>query len=470
MCAHNMVRSGGLRRNLGIPNPTAYSKLACWIALHWERLQPSINASPFSLTKPVDNDPDRAISPAHSLDERTTRRIELRANARFVLQADVNRFYPSIYTHAIPWAVHGKNAVKAAMADETLNMLWADELDALVRGQNENQTLGIPIGPECSLVLAELLLGNIDAELARQFPDLRGIRYIDDYEFAFYERAAAEKVANSLQALLSNFELAFNASKTRIVELPDTIEPLWTSRLRTFVFRDAGIKGQRHDLTSYFDTTFDFTSKEPSAGILKYAIPRLYNIDVHEENWSLCENLLAHCVLVEPACLQQVTSQLVRYKGMRRTINTTLWHECLNRIVSERLPLGQASEPAWAMWLMKILGIKLNEASEKAVALCEDSVAALMGLGLAAEGLAKASALASLNIFAEPPELLGPQWMLCYEGTHRGWLKVPSGADTMVADPRFSFLHDKGVSFFDIDMPPPAPRRHGALVAGVGGY
>jgi hypothetical protein len=454
---------------MGIPNPVAYAKLANWITCHWADLAPYSGASAFSLSKPVDTKPERAISSEHSLDERTTRRIELRANARFVLHADINRFYPSIYTHAIPWAVHEKSKVKAAMAAKDEKSLWANTLDVLVRGQNENQTLGIPIGPDCSLLLAEVLLGSIDAELIRQFPSLRGIRYVDDYEFVFHDRSEAERVVNVLQSLLSNFELALNATKTRIIELPDVVEPLWISRLRTYVFRDAGIKGQRSDLTAFFDTAFDYVRKEPNEGILKYTVARLNAIDVHGDNWGLFENLLAHCALTEPACLPQVVEQIVHYKAQGQTINSSLWSDCLNRIVSERLPLGQASEASWAMWLMKILGIPLSTEAEAAVAGCEDSIAALMGLGLASVGLANLASLSALNSFAEPTELLGPQWLLCYEGCHKGWISAPSGADTMAADERFNFLHKKGVSFFDIAVAPPFPRRYQGSGGGAGG-
>lgn len=77
MCVHNMVRSGGLRRNLGIPNPVAHTKLAHWIIGHWADLSSIITMSPFSLSKPVDTRPERAIASEHSLDERTTRRLLL---------------------------------------------------------------------------------------------------------------------------------------------------------------------------------------------------------------------------------------------------------------------------------------------------------------------------------------------------------------------------------------------------------
>lgn len=473
LCVHNMVRTGGLRRHLGIPNPIHYFRLAQYVVDHWSDVQTCATRSSFSLTKPIGTDPGRAVSAEYNLDVRTLKRVELRSRAKFILRTDVNRFYPSVYTHSIPWAIHGKMNVKAAMATRTLSRnpaFWSDELDTHVRSLNTNQTMGIPIGPDCSLIVAEVVLGAVDAELMNRLPNLRGIRFIDDYEFAANQRSEAETTASVLQSILSQYELALNPAKTRIIELPDTLEPLWTSRLRTFLFRFGGVRGQRSDLTAYFDSVVDFAKKEPDEGILKYAIARLNGVEIEDDNWPVFESILCHCASVEPACLPQVCEQVAHYRGKELPVDSGLWMECLNRIVSERLSLGQASEAAWAMWLMKLLAINLAATAAKAVDDCEDSPAALMGLGLASSGLAPACSFPRLRSFAEPDELFGPQWLLCYEGNHQGWLTPPSGRAALSSNPQFNYLDQSSVSFFNIAATPPAPRRTtGGTGGGVGG-
>jgi hypothetical protein len=327
--------------------------------------------------------------------------------------------------------------------------------------------MGLPIGPDTSLLISEIVLGAVDEELAKQLPGLRGLRFIDDYEFAVSQRSEAERIVSVLQSILSHYELALNPSKTRIIELPDTVEPLWTSRLRTFLFRDAGITGQKNDLTAYFDLAFTLAKAEPDEGILKYAIPRLNSVVIAKANWPILQSLLAQCASVEPACLPQVCEQIVYYNSLTYPMDVVLWGDCLNQIVAERLPLGQASEAVWAMWLMKHLGVQMIGAAEQAVDNCEDSAAALMGLGLASVGLAKFAPV-RLNAFAEPNELFGRQWLLCYEGVKQGWIKPASGANTLAVHQQFDFLNNNGVSFFNIGAAPAAPRRT-ALAYGVGG-
>ncbi len=467
LCVHNMVRSAGLRRNLGIPNPVPYSRLCEFVVVRWADLQTNANRSPFSLTKPVDTKVERAISGQFDLDARTLKRVELRSRARMILRTDINRFYPSVYTHSVPWAIHGKSAVKQAKVAKNLGALWSDALDTLSRNLNDQQTMGLPIGPDSSLLISEIVLGAVDAELANQIQGLRGLRFIDDYEFALSQRSEAERIVSVLQSILSHYELALNPSKTRVIELPDTVEPLWTSRLRTFHFRNAGITGQRNDLTAYFDLVFTLAKAEPDEGIFKYAIPRLNSVVFAEANWPILQSLLAQCVSVEPACLPQVCEQIIYYQSLNHQIDKVLWADCLNQIVVERLPLGQASEAVWAMWLMKQLGVQMVAASEQAVDNCEDSAAALMGLGLTSVGLAKLTP-ARLNSFAEPTELFGRQWLLCYEGVKRGWIKPASGVNTLATHQQFDFLNNNGVSFFNIEAAPTVPRRVG-LAYGAGG-
>lgn len=471
-CNHNLVRTGGLRRHLGIPNPVHFYRLASHVVTNWTALHTCAHLSPFSLSKPVDSKPDRAISPEHDLNVGTLRRAELRSRARFILKADISRFFPSIYTHSIPWAIMGKVAAKTAHASGTLRGTWQDSIDVHSQRLNNNQTIGIPIGPDTSRLLAEVILGLIDHELVAKFKRLKGLRFIDDYEIATATRSEAEEISSHLQHLLSQYELAFNPTKTRIVELPVELEHLWTSRIRVFVFRVAGVTGQKNDLTAYFDMVFDLFRHFPEEGLLKYAIARLNGVDINQTNWPLLEHIYNQCLLADPACIPQICDQVTHYMNEQYPMNRSLWLDTLNRIVYEQLPLGHASEAAWAMWLMKIINIKLHAKSAKVVGACEDSIAGLMGLGLAAIGLADAAHLSGLHRYSAPAGLFEDQWLLCYQGNLMRWLGPAGRRSNLSTKPGFSHLETHNVSFFDINVTSPQPVRTasgGPYIGGGGG-
>lgn len=456
---HNLIRTGGLRRNLSIPNPKHFFLLADHIVKYWMNFIDFTEKSPFSLSKPIASKKNRAISPLHELSNRPDFRAKFRATNRFLLKADISRFFPSIYTHSIPWAVMGKTVAKSQFSSGILKETWSDLTDKYSRSLFKNQTIGIPIGPDTSHLIAEVILTRIDIELSDKFNKIDGLRYIDDYEFSFATRSQAEDVLSYFQHLLNDFELALNSNKTKILDLPEPLEQPWTSKIRTFEFRNVNATGQKNDLIAYFNMVFDFFKRYPDEWLLKYAISRLKSEKIEKENLILFENLMIHCILIDPACIPQVCEQILNYKESF-SINREFWSECLNRIVSERVPLGQSSEAAWAMWLMKLLDIKLEEKSAKAVGDTEDSVVGLMGLGLASIGLATSAHLSGLDRFSNKDKLFENQWLLCYQGNLMEMLGAESSRKNLFSDPAFAYMEKKNVSFFDIKIPLTSPTKN----------
>ena len=122
---HNLARSGTLRRRLGIPNPVTHTALADSIAANWPMLDAHMRASPFSRSAPVPGQPPgRALIWSHDLGARPSLRAETRAAARYILQADISRFYHSIYTHSVPWALHTKPTAKDDRTLRSLATCW----------------------------------------------------------------------------------------------------------------------------------------------------------------------------------------------------------------------------------------------------------------------------------------------------------------------------------------------------------
>jgi hypothetical protein len=115
---------------------------------------------------------------------------------------------------------------------------------------------------------------------------------------------------------------------------------------------------------------------------------------------------------------------------------------------------------------MKHLGIVLSTEVSEAVDACEDSPVALMALSMAHNGLGNPTWFNRLPTFAEPSELFGRHWLLCYESNRQGWLAPPSGGDPLGAQPQFDFLRTQNVSFFNTNATPQIIPRH---IAGAGG-
>ena len=226
-----------------------------FVQQHWQTLLRYTRQSSLSQTTPVNRPVGRALQRARMPGELVPLQARSRSANRYLLQTDIARFYPSIYTHSIPWAMYGK-----AYAKRNRRGNIGNDLDALVRNAQSQQTSGTPIGPDTSLLIAELVLSATDQEFVSRLGQVSGFRSMDDYELCFASRAEAEEALAALEEVLSHYEFSPNPAKTRIVDLPQPIQARWVGELSTYRFR-RGQVAQGTDILRFFDRAF-LASKE----------------------------------------------------------------------------------------------------------------------------------------------------------------------------------------------------------------
>jgi hypothetical protein len=285
----NLARVGILRRELGIPNPISYFRLAREITDNWPGLAAHCSKSKIALTTPrFLMTSDRAIEGQRRLSELPMFRAKSRTSGRYLLTADIARCYPSIYTHAIPWALHGKSVAKKKFHSKKL---LGNRLDIATRNCQDRQTVGVPIGPDASFLLSEVVLSAVDKALPRRL-FTNGYRYIDDYEFSFSVRADAERALGELQQGLSIYELDLNGLKTSIKELPEPTDKLWATELRLFDLEAPNDRTAEYKLMRFFDRAFELAREDRNDYVLNYAIARLGTLTFNKRPWRVLQNLL----------------------------------------------------------------------------------------------------------------------------------------------------------------------------------
>ena len=149
---HSVSKRKHLRRLLSVPNPLHQYLLAKEIATHWSELHDFCASSPLALSVPIVTT-EMAVSGKEELSEQPFRRAERSIGSRYLLKTDLARFYPSVYTHSIPWALHGKDAARK----DSTHKLLGNRLDLWMRETQDKQTGGIPIGPDTSFVVGEVI-------------------------------------------------------------------------------------------------------------------------------------------------------------------------------------------------------------------------------------------------------------------------------------------------------------------------
>jgi hypothetical protein len=174
----SLARAGGVRRATEIPNPLAQWATAELCSSNWRKLQSITAKSPLSLSRPVRKRAGRALTYICEPSRKPEVAISRMPGGTVTLQTDISQFYPSIYTHAVDWAIRGKTTAKRARRVKTLGT----ELDARLRESRSGQTVGLSIGPDTSWLVSEVLLARVDEALCREHQSLsrRAFRFVDD--------------------------------------------------------------------------------------------------------------------------------------------------------------------------------------------------------------------------------------------------------------------------------------------------
>lgn len=382
LCEHSLARSGGLRRRLGIPNPILYFALCEEIEKNWTEIKRLIDLSRLSVSKPqIVNGSSRSVVGEHRRGDLIEKRADARAASRFILKTDISEFYHSVYTHSIAWAVHNKTFAKTSEGRK--DKYFGNLLDKWIRNSQDQQTLGIPVGPDTSYIIAELILSQIDVALSTRLPNLRGFRFYDDYEFSFTTRVEAEEALETLQACLQEYELRLNPRKTKIDQLPQPADLEWVTPIRSYEFRT--LEGQqRTHIARYFEEVFRLFNESEPESIVPYAVSRLEGTDLEIEasNWPLLQNYLCQCMLADPSSMPYCFRQLLRMTQTndQLKLDSNLLSRIMNLIIASHAKLGHSSEVAWAIWACLAFDLSVDRDQSALISDMEDSIVALLAL------------------------------------------------------------------------------------------
>jgi hypothetical protein len=440
---HSVPKRKHLRRILSIPNPLHQSALCCETVDHWRELYAKCKESRLSLTCPKASK-IRALQFEHDRQSETQERARRSVASRYVLRTDLARFYPSIYTHSIGWAVHGKTEARA----DTANAFFGNRLDLWTRETQDRQTGGIPIGPDTSYLLAEVIASRLDLVLQTEIgPNLRGTRYVDDYNLYFDNLSEAEKALAVLHGAARQFELEINDLKTRIMEVPEPLEPSWKTQLRGMELRE---HTSPTALKALFDRASELAKEHPQDSVLTYVAKMLLTAEINPEHWELCEVLLLRSTVGEPGLMASLLKIYEKYDASP----SIMLQRTLESLCKYHSPLHQGNEIAWSLWTARALGMTLPDEVAKAVRTVDDDIVALIALDMMALGLMPHVETPVWDAHMNLGGLYSEHWLLAYEAFEQGWRRPAGGADYIAADPYgcFPILRRHKVRFYDPEI------------------
>ena len=276
--SYENIRNNNIPRNIGIPTPMGHELLCKCLSDNWDKIvdyfkvktsnQPRI-ISRIHIRKMQDTD---ALFKMNYKNWRLdgTPEPDIYMGKKYMVHADISKCYPSIYTHAIPWALVGKTEAKNHVHDEHL---WYNQIDHFAQYSKNGETHGLLIGPHTSNILSEIILCAIDEKLIKKYHYY--IRNIDDYICYTDSREEAEQFIRDLNRELREFDLLMNHKKTEILELPLCVVETWIHKIQnqTSMLQRNKDYVDYKEVQAYIDFTIRLLNKnDDNQSILYYAI------------------------------------------------------------------------------------------------------------------------------------------------------------------------------------------------------
>ena len=451
-----LARHNQIRRILGILNPMSYFLVTCVFCAYKDVILDKAK-SDFSLSSPVkekDIYPNaRAYTQKVDWQDSDVIKLENRAGKLILLQTDISRFYPSIYTHIIPWIVEGK--VEAKKSRNNIQKL-GNMLDKVFEWAQDGQTFGLPIGPDVTFIIAEMILAHIDilvneALNKNNCEGVRWIRRVDDCEFACDTKEQANKVLAIVQSILNNFELELNNHKTQISNLPQSII---SEEIEDICEHEISSNEQnRKKILNYFNVVFNAFKKNNTKGVLKYAVKSIKQDDLKGNNKNLFISFICQCIVLEEGVSESALVKIANLlkENLLDNKEKEIIKSSLYNVISNHSEQKHTSEVVWALWGLLLLEEQIQDNILNLLCNMEDCFVYLMLLDFASKDLIdKEKIEKSVIKFLQKDKeyFIGKNWLLLYEIIKKEWINPEKYQQYIESDKFFKFLYDNDVSFY----------------------
>ena len=418
-CLYNASKRGGQRRAFSLPHPLFLREQAIFLRKHWAHIAGIFDAASGSVSRPIiDEAGPRHIrmTPHQALPRLQLQRL---SRYRYCLVTDVSRFYHSVYTHALPWAINGKAEAKADKSNDSLSV-FGNRLDFALRQSQLGQTVGIAVGPDTCKIVAEILMSAVD----KRFIELSGstppayLRHVDDYWVGGHSVEACEKHLQNLRLALRNYELDINEAKTRILPTQQVFRQSWSSGFERDI-RDAlrhGVERRGSDTVSVVGNVIEQAARDGDDGIIKRAIRVIDEQRLWAADWELLEHFLVQCAVQFSHSFDYVARVVAWRLRTGQTVDNRLWTEVAYDVAMRSARLGHDSEVIWGIYLLKELNQRLTKPLSDAVIANNSALVTSLLAHFPVHRLANDRRLiAALRETVDGDPYAGPHWPLALE-------------------------------------------------------
>ncbi len=441
------------RRRFAIPNPYHFCKTADVIVRREVEIRTVFEKSQHSLRSPIEKKPkdDEAYAVRSSSAAETREAVEkLYQNNRFEIMLDISSFFDSVYTHSIPWAIHG---IKISKKNNSSNLV-GNELDLCMQALNYKQTNGILIGNDLSRIISEIILCTVDAQIEKKFPDVAFCRFVDDYYLYTTNGAEVQQIIAFIRSALATYQLNLNESKVQVNESPFQYGKPW------YVDMQQAVKLRSNDFLSWLINEYNKT-KDPA--LLKYGMKVIDARRFSPQNrWQTMQSRIMNLWVRYPFLADRILPLLWNNKTQ---IKKTILKTAVNSVIDQSIMLKQDLELIWAVWFIKVFDIQMAQQTAVKILRSGNDLAIIIMLDiLHSRGLDKKPNIqkelkmlcqelkdSDLDDDGNPGKLpYSERWLLSYEAEREKIFEcIGETFDILGKEPFFMKLLRRNIKFYD---------------------
>ena len=349
---------------MGIPNPFCYELLCRCIRDNWEALKTFFYKRTKGQVHKVSRLHIRTMNDTKALFKMNYKSLSERCNpvvpkiisdagfsARYMVETDIAKCFPSIYSHALVWALKDKKWAKEHKDDTSS---WQMKLDTFTRNVKYGETNGLLIGPHASNLLSELILTRVDESLAQEY---KYLRHIDDYNCYVETYEEAERFIVEQRKALKEYGLSLNESKTKIHELPVVSEDDWVRRLNNFTSLLPKERLELQHVRSLLDYVIELEKKTKNDAVISYVMSVVKNMSMTEPARNYYCQTILHLASLHP--------YLYRFLDERLFIpfspELDIIKKFSNRMFKHGLNVHNYEEVSYAIYFSIRYGVQLDE-------------------------------------------------------------------------------------------------------------
>ena len=430
-------------------NPVAFFFLSKVLSENYLKLRKLNKASKLSVAPSIfDWAGERTlIRPVFDVKDAQKRQI----NARFevIAEADISAFYHSIYTHAIAWAIHDK-----AFAKQNRTVIHVGNLiDLLVRNAQDGQTIGIPVGPDTSRLIAEVVGTAIDRSIQKSLDKFmkkkssnrNAIRFIDDYTFGCSSVQEAETVIASVRGAVNSFELELNNSKTKIQTVRSVLNIGWREHLREYLPK-APYSGDA--LSRYFYNVYVTARENETNNVVKFALQIARRAFLSTEHWLIVEDYLISAYRQNSTLINLMVELFILREINRGDVSRELLQDFLSSRIPLLIGMQRNGEVIWLLFLCVALKLPLASSVVDCLFNVEDGAIAVLVADLFRLDLVAGACDYSVwNNSLSQGGLDGSMWLYAYKSALKN-LNGAGATSHVTGHKYFRFLLSKRIEFY----------------------